>query len=60
MENIPMQLNKNQQKKVKFQLKKFTRVNGLIIQSTELENKTILDKVTITDIGKMEKKMGKE
>jgi hypothetical protein len=55
-----MQLNKNQQKKVKFQLKKFTRVNGLTIQNTELENKTILDKVTITDIGKMEKKMGKE
>jgi hypothetical protein len=60
MENIPMQLNKNQQKKVKFQLKKFTRVNGLIIQNMESENKTISDKVTITDIGKMEKKMGKE
>jgi hypothetical protein len=55
-----MQLNKNQQKKVKFQLKKFTRVNGLIIQNTESENKTISDKATITDIGKMEKKMGKE
>jgi hypothetical protein len=60
MENIPMQLNKNQQKKVKFQLKKFTRVNGLIIQNMESENKTISDKATITDIGKMEKKMGKE